>query len=103
MSNTLMLAANVLGFQLVELWFDGEDGKKQCAFVYAAEDILQASPTIVTGYYPEYKKQHILSPKVIFVTIYTMYIFDFVIFLFRYANSLEYRLTSVTGKTSMNK
>lgn len=64
MSNSLMLAANVLGFQLVELWFDGADGKKQCSFVHATEDILQACPTIVTGYYPEYKKQHILSPKV---------------------------------------
>ncbi len=68
MSNSLMLAANVLGFQLVELWFDGEDGRKQCAFVYATEEILQACPTITTGYYPEYKKQHILSPKVIYLS-----------------------------------
>ena len=64
LANTLTLTANVLGFELVEMWFDGKDGKKQCAYTYATNDILASCPLITTGYYPESKRSHILSPKV---------------------------------------
>jgi hypothetical protein len=64
-SSTMALASSILGFDIVELWTEGEEGKVSCTYVHATESIKKRHPDIITGHYPEHKKEHKLSPAVI--------------------------------------
>jgi hypothetical protein len=55
-SNTVALAATVLGFDLVELW-----SHNSCTFVHASNNILQTYG-VETGPYPN-PRAHVLSPR----------------------------------------
>ena len=62
--STMALASSVLGFDIVELWTEEEDGHMHCTYVHASSDILKAYPKIISGHYPLHKKEHKLSPMV---------------------------------------
>jgi hypothetical protein len=62
--STMQLVTSVLGFDIVELWTQEADGKLHCTFVHAAEVVKRKYPEIITGHYPNHKKQHTLSPMV---------------------------------------
>ncbi|RYH16811.1 hypothetical protein EON65_29515 [archaeon] len=64
MSQSLSLAATVLGFDIVELWSDAGDGKLHCTFVHANEDVIAKYPNVIFGYYPDHQRDHKLSPLV---------------------------------------
>lgn len=57
-SNTMALAATVIGFDIVELW-SGE--RSSCVYVHASERILEAY-AVTTGLYPT-DRVHVLSPR----------------------------------------
>ena len=63
-SNTLALAATVLGFDIVELWTGGGEGdcSPVCMYVHASERILQTYDDVRTGLFPS-ERIHILSPR----------------------------------------
>lgn len=63
-SSTMALASSVLGFDIVELWTQADDGPLRCTYVHATESIKKRHPDIITGHYPEHKKEHKLSPIV---------------------------------------
>ena len=62
----MQLAASVIGFPLLELWWSEskESDNYQCTYVHADSDLITRYPGIVTGHYPERSKQHVLSPAV---------------------------------------
>lgn len=65
-SSSLALAANVLGFEIMELWVchgDSDDNLK-CIFVHASEELMKANPGIIAGHFPQHKKKHTISPRV---------------------------------------
>jgi len=68
-SSSLALAANILGFEIVELWVrngDSDDSLK-CIFVHcSSEDLIKVNPDIIVGHFPNHKRKHIVSPKVSF-------------------------------------
>lgn len=64
MSQSLSLAATVLGFDIVELWSDSGNGKLHCTFVHANEDVIAKYPNVIFGYYPDHQRDHKLSPLV---------------------------------------
>lgn len=65
MSKSLSLAATVLGFDIVELWSDGGDGKGlHCTFVHASDELIAKHPSIIYGYYPKHQRAHLISPLV---------------------------------------
>lgn len=59
----MALVSSVLGFEIVEIWTEVE-GKLHCTYVHADETITEKFPNIITGHFPEHKKEHVLSPKV---------------------------------------
>jgi len=63
-SDTMAVASTVLGFDIVELWSDDENGKLHCTFVQATESLAQVYPNVITGHYPNHKAEHKLSPRV---------------------------------------
>lgn len=65
----MALASSVLGFEMVEVWSEAEDGTFHCTYVHAEEGIVEKYPNIITGYYPQHKRKHLLSPKVTISTI----------------------------------
>eukprot|EP01031_Cornospumella_fuschlensis_P025890 gene25890-31264_t len=62
MSQSLSLAATVLGFDIVELWSDSGNGKLHCTFVHANEDVIAKYPNVIFGYFPDHQRDHKLSP-----------------------------------------
>ena len=63
-SATMSLASSILGFDIVELWTEGNDGKTLCTYVHAVDSIKKKYPDLITGHYPEHQREHILSPNV---------------------------------------
>lgn len=65
MSSSLSLASMVLRFPIVELWCENEkkDGFS-CVYVHAAEEVLAKHKDIIVGYYPDHRREHVVSPKV---------------------------------------
>lgn len=63
----MALASSVLGFEVIELWSDDGDGKLHCTYVHAEESFLRKYPDTITGHYPNHKREHVLSPRVIIV------------------------------------
>jgi hypothetical protein len=64
----MALASQLLNFEIVELWSDEGDGKFHCTYVHADEDLVLKYPEIITGHFPNHKKEHVLSPIVIIFT-----------------------------------
>jgi hypothetical protein len=65
-ASSLALASSVLGFEIVELWSQEESsGKLHCIFVQVDRDFLSKYPDIISGHYPNHKKEHKISPEVI--------------------------------------
>lgn len=62
--SSMALASTVLGFQIVELWSQDSDGKFFCTYVHADPHVAERNPQIITGYYPNHKRPHQLSPMV---------------------------------------
>eukprot|EP01038_Epipyxis_sp_PR26KG_P016052 gene16052-21797_t len=62
-SSSLALASSVLGFEIVELWSEDSDIKLHCTYVHASEEMKMRYPDLITGHYPNHKKEHKLSPK----------------------------------------
>ena len=60
---TMALASQVLGFEIVEIWSEEEDGFF-CTYVHADESLKEKYPDIISGHYPKHKKEHKISPKV---------------------------------------
>ena len=73
-ASSLALVSTVLGFEITELWTEGDPGAFYCTYMHASDHLLADFPDIITGYYPEHKAEHKRSPKVIigftFVLIY---------------------------------
>ncbi|RYG66365.1 hypothetical protein EON64_09960 [archaeon] len=63
-SSSMALASSVLGFDIVEIWSEVEPGKLHCTYVHAEERMKKKYPGIITGHYPEHKREHKLSPLV---------------------------------------
>lgn len=63
-SSSLALVSSVLGFDIVELWSELDDGRVHCTYVHAEDSVVEAYPDIITGHYPSHKKEHKRSPKV---------------------------------------
>lgn len=61
-ASSLELASKVLGFDIVELWND--DKKLHCVYVHATEEIISQFPSIITGHYPNHKREHQITPLV---------------------------------------
>lgn len=63
---SMELVSTVLGFDLVELWWEDEASEKRymCPYVYASDGLTQNYPDIIWGHYPNHKKEHKLSPSV---------------------------------------
>ena len=61
---SLILVSVVLGLEIVELWSKGEDGRLMCIYVHAINSVVEDYPDIIVGYYPEHKREHIISPAV---------------------------------------
>lgn len=68
-SCSMALASSVLGFDIVEIWSELEDGKLRCTFVHADERMKERYPGIITGHYPLHKREHKLSPRVSFLFV----------------------------------
>jgi hypothetical protein len=64
-SSSMALAASVLGFDIVEIWSENDEGKLHCTYVHAEKRMTEKYPEIITGHYPTHKREHKLSPKVI--------------------------------------
>mmetsp|Transcript_6071 Transcript_6071/g.10107 ORF Transcript_6071/g.10107 Transcript_6071/m.10107 type:complete len:547 (+) Transcript_6071:90-1730(+) len=62
MSNSLSLAANVTGFEVMELWVADADHIYYCPYVYASEDLLRRFPGVICGHHPK-QVEHFLSPQ----------------------------------------
>lgn len=60
---TMALTSQVLGFEIVEIWSEEEDGMF-CTYVHADESLKEKYPDIISGHYPKHKKEHKISPKV---------------------------------------
>jgi hypothetical protein len=64
-SNTMALASNVLGFDIIELWSTDSGGKMICPYIHATNEIIQRFPDMIKGPYPARKDVvHVISPKV---------------------------------------
>jgi hypothetical protein len=63
-SSTMALASSILGFDIVELWTEGDDTKIACTYVHATDSMKKKYHDLITGHYPEHKKEHKLSPSV---------------------------------------
>jgi hypothetical protein len=61
-SSTMELASNILGFEIVELWTEIEEGKINCTYVHVSKELLKLYPDVISGHYPEHKREHQLSP-----------------------------------------
>ena len=61
--STMALASSVLGFEIVELWTEeAGDGRIHCTYVHANDTVTKKYPDLITGHYPNHKKEHKLSP-----------------------------------------
>jgi len=63
-SSTMALASTVLGFDIVELWTDANDANIRCTYVHATDSMKKRYPDLITGHYPNHKREHKLSPTV---------------------------------------
>ena len=63
--DTMSVASNVLGFDLLELWSDDSKGGLHCTYVHATPSIKKQYPDLITGHYPAQKAKHKLSPQVL--------------------------------------
>lgn len=64
-SNTTSLAAQVLGFDIIELWSHDSRGVAVCTYIHAADELLARFKDIISGPYPSRKDvKHTISPKV---------------------------------------
>ena len=63
-SATMTLASSILGFDVVELWTEGDDARISCTYVYGTEAMKKKYPDLITGHYPDHKREHKLSPSV---------------------------------------
>lgn len=64
LASSMALVSSVLGFEIVEVWSEAEENNFHCTYVHAEEGIVEKYPNIITGYYPQHKRKHMLSPKV---------------------------------------
>ncbi len=64
MSSSLSLAATVLRFQIVELWHENQMGDYRCTYVHSGEETIRQYSEIIVGYYPEHRREHLISPRV---------------------------------------
>lgn len=62
-ASSMALVSSVLGFEIVEIWTEAENGKLHCTYVHVEEATKQKYPEIIWGHYPLHKKEHKLSPK----------------------------------------
>lgn len=62
-ASSMALVSSVLGFEIVEVWSESEENNFHCTYVHAEEGIVEKYPNIITGYYPQHKRKHMLSPK----------------------------------------
>ena len=65
----MALVSSVLGFEIVEVWSESDGGQFFCTYVHAEDGIVEKYPNIITGYYPQHKREHKLSPRVSFLPI----------------------------------
>lgn len=65
-AGSMALVSSVLGFEIVEIWSEGLNGKFHCTYVHADEGMMEKYPNIIAGHYPQHKKEHLLSPMVRF-------------------------------------
>eukprot|EP01033_Poteriospumella_lacustris_P013497 gene13497-9657_t len=63
LASSMALVSSVLGFEIVEVWSEGEDNAFHCTYVHAEEGIVEKYPNIITGYFPQHKRKHLLSPS----------------------------------------
>jgi hypothetical protein len=61
---TLALVSTVLMFDIAEMWYESDEGELKCTFVYAHDSFKRQFPDIITGHYPEHKREHKRSPTV---------------------------------------
>ena len=95
--SSLALASNVLGFEIVELWSDDDEGKLHCNYVHAEESLVKRYPNIITGHYPNHKKEHILSPRVCFTKSSINLSLIFIIIYKSYVNLREFPRLNIIG------
>jgi hypothetical protein len=62
-SSTMALASAVLGFDIVELWAENGEGVISCTYVHATESMKKKYTDLITGHYPDHKREHKLSPN----------------------------------------
>jgi hypothetical protein len=72
-SSSMALASSVLGFEIVEIWSETESGKLHCTYVHAEDRTKERYPGIITGHYPQHKREHKLSPKVRMLSAITLF------------------------------
>lgn len=64
-SNTISLAAQVLGFDIIELWSHDSKGIACCTYIHASDELLARFSDIISGPYPTRRDvKHTISPKV---------------------------------------
>ena len=68
-SSTMALAANVLGFDIVELWIE-DSGRLHCPYIHVDDALKEKYPEIISGHYPNHRKEHKRSPTVILNFVY---------------------------------
>jgi hypothetical protein len=60
---SMQLVSHAIGVDIIELWSEDE-GKLHCTYVHCTPEMHELRPDIISGSYPEHKKEHLLSPKV---------------------------------------
>jgi hypothetical protein len=70
-ANSMALVSSVLGFEIVEIWSEQKsDGKFHCTYVHVDPAVTAKYPNIITGHFPQHKKEHIISPQVRYLLLY---------------------------------
>ena len=62
--HTMSLVSTVLGFDILELWAKSNEEAVRCVYIHVTGSITEAYPDIITGYHPDHRIQHKLSPLV---------------------------------------
>ena len=57
------LVAQVVGFDIIELWTEDTAREIRCTYVYATDGMKRTYPNIITGHYPAHKREHVVSPR----------------------------------------
>lgn len=64
--HTMSLGSTVLGFDIFELWVELEGTNQlHCVYVQVSEERMADFPDVISGFYPDQKAEHKLSPSLI--------------------------------------